>query len=163
MQSLALWEFNFRLTQAGGKIWLDPQIKSVYYSRGTLRGLWKQYYEYGFWKVRVIQKHGRPASLRHLVPALFVLALGGSALLSIVTRAPWWFAAVALTYLLASLGASVLVAARAGWKYIFLLPLAFATMHLAYGSGFLAGLVRFGLLRPLSQSLKRNGRSRAAL
>lgn len=147
-------EFNFRLTRAGGKIWLDPQIKSIYYSRGTLRRLWKQYYEYGFWKVRVIQKHGRPASLRHLVPALFVLALVGSALLSIVTRAPWWFGALALTYLLASFGASALVAARAGWKYAPLLPFCFATMHLAYGSGFLAGLAHFGLVKPLRQTLK---------
>lgn len=147
-------EFNFRLTRAGGKIWLDPRIKSIYYSRGTLRGLWKQYYEYGFWKVRVMQKHGRPAALRHLVPALFVLALVGSALLSVATRAPWWFGAVALTYLLASLGASALVAARAGWKYAPLLPFCFAAMHLAYGGGFLAGVARFGLVKPLSQALK---------
>ncbi len=138
-------EFNFRLTRAGGKIWLDPQIKSVYYSRGTLRGLWKQYFEYGFWKVRVMQKHGRPASLRHLVPALFVLALCGALVTTLVTQQWLWFLLIALPYVVASVAASVVVAARRGWRNAPLLPFTFATMHLAYGIGFLGGLARFGL------------------
>jgi len=144
-------EFNFRLTQAGGKIWLDPQIKSIYFSRGTLRGLWKQYYEYGFWKVRVIQKHGRPASLRHLVPALFVLALLGSALLSIVTQTPLWFLLIAVPYALAAFAASV-IAARGNWRALVLLPIVFLTLHLSYGIGFLVGLARWNLASPARQS-----------
>lgn len=144
-------EFNFRLTRAGGKIWLDPQIKSIYFSRGALRGLWKQYYEYGFWKVRVIQKHGRPASLRHLVPALFVLALAGSALLSIVTQTPLWFLLIAVPYALAALAASV-IAARGNWRAIVLLPIVFLTLHLSYGIGFLVGLARWNLTPPARQS-----------
>ena len=51
-------EFNFRLTQAGGKIWLDPSIRSIYYSRASLKGLWRQYFQYGLYKVRLIQKRG---------------------------------------------------------------------------------------------------------
>ena len=145
-------EFNFRLTRAGGKIWLDPQIKSVYYSRGTLRGLWKQYFEYGFWKVRVMQKHGRPASLRHLVPAFFVLALGVAFVGTLITKHWVWFGLVAAPYVVASLTASVLVAARRGWRYTPLLPFAFATMHVAYGVGFLAGLARFGVRARASQT-----------
>lgn len=137
-------EFNFRLTRAGGKIWLDPQIKSVYYSRGTLRGLWKQYYEYGFWKVRVIQKHGRPASLRHLVPALFVLALLGSVCLSLVTQSALWFLLIAVPYLLAALAASI-AAARKYWRVLPVLPLAFLVMHASYGFGFLVGVARWNL------------------
>jgi len=144
-------EFNFRLTRAGGKIWLDPQIKSIYFSRGALRGVWKQYYEYGFWKVRVIQKHGRPASLRHLVPALFVLALMGSALLSIITLTPLWFLLIAVPYALAALAASV-IAARGNWRAIVLLPIVFLTLHLSYGIGFLVGLARWNLTPPAHQS-----------
>ena len=49
-------EFNFRLIQNGGKIWLDPSIRSAYYSRSTFIGLFKQYFQYGFYKIRVIQK-----------------------------------------------------------------------------------------------------------
>jgi succinoglycan biosynthesis protein ExoA len=136
-------EFNFRLTRAGGKIWLDPQIKSVYYSRGTLRGLWKQYFEYGFWKVRVMQKHGRPASLRHLVPALFVLALCAALVGTLVTQQWIWFLLVALPYVLASVTASLVTAARRDWRTLPLLPLVFFVLHCAYGVGFLFGLVRW--------------------
>ncbi len=139
-------EFNYRLTRSGGKIWLDPEIQSVYYSRSTLRGLWRQYFEYGFWKVRVMQKYGRPASWRHVVPGAFVLALFGSAILSWLLQSPLYFFTVLLSYLGVSLSASFWLAARKGWRYAPILPLAFATMHFAYGVGFLAGLVRFSRL-----------------
>jgi cellulose synthase/poly-beta-1,6-N-acetylglucosamine synthase-like glycosyltransferase len=65
-------ELNLRVTESGYKILLSPAIKSFYYSRASLKKLWKQYYQYGFWKVRVIQKHGSLASLRHLIPFMFV-------------------------------------------------------------------------------------------
>jgi succinoglycan biosynthesis protein ExoA len=135
-------EFNFRLIRGGGKIWLDPEIKSDYFSRATLRGLWKQYFEYGFWKVRVIQKHGRPASWRHLVPLLFVLALAIASTTSLLTQSLFWILGVVLPYLFASFIASLWIAAREGWGYALLLPFAFATMHLAYGIGFGIGVLR---------------------
>ena len=138
-------ELNFRLTQAGGKIWLDPKIRSTYFSRSTLRGLWKQYFEYGYWKVRVIQKHRRPASWRHLVPATFVVALASSLVLSLIVWSPLFLFAVLLPYLFVSLFVSLWIATREGWRYAPLLPLAFATMHLAYGFGFLVGLAHFGI------------------
>ena len=48
-------EFNYRLRAAGGRIWLDPRIRSTYYARSTFRSLWRQYFQYGYWKVRVFQ------------------------------------------------------------------------------------------------------------
>ena len=132
-------EFNFRLIQAGGKIWLDPSIRSVYYSRASLKSLWRQYFQYGFYKVRVIQKRKAVPSWRHLVPATFVLGLAGSILLAIITVQPLWALCVAGPYALANLLAS-LWTARKDWKTLPLLPLAFATLHLSYGIGFLWGL-----------------------
>ena len=70
-------EFNLRTVRAGGRIWQSPSIRSWYSPRGSLRALFAQYRQYGYWKVRVIQKHRLPASIRHLVPGAFVLALGG--------------------------------------------------------------------------------------
>ena len=132
-------EFNFRLIQAGGRIWLDPTIRSVYHSRANLRGLWRQYYEYGLYKVRVIQKRGAVPSWRHLVPAAFVLVLLGSLLLALFTHQPFWLLSVAGPYALASALAS-LWTARHDWRTLPVLPLAFATIHIAYGIGFLSGL-----------------------
>jgi glycosyltransferase involved in cell wall biosynthesis len=135
-------EFNFRLVQSGGKIWLDPEIHSDYFSRATLSGLGKQYFEYGFWKVRVIQKHGRPAAWRHLVPFFFVLALMLAAVAGWLTQSLVWILIVAVPYGLASCLVSFWIAARKGLVYAPLLPLAFATMHLAYGLGFGVGMLR---------------------
>lgn len=142
-------EFNFRLTQAGGKIWLDPSICSVYYSRASLRRLWRQYFQYGFYKVRVIQKRGAVASWRHLVPSTFVLALAGSGLLTLLTWYWFWLGFVAGPYFLANLLAS-LWSTRRDWRALPLLPVIFAVLHLSYGLGFLHGLKSFGS-RPLAQ------------
>jgi succinoglycan biosynthesis protein ExoA len=135
-------EFNFRLIQAGGKIWLDPSIRSVYYSRASLWGLWRQYFQYGLYKVRVIQKRGAVPSWRHLVPATFVVALLGSLLLTLMTRQSLWGLGVAGPYVLANLLAS-LWTSRRDWRTLPILALTFATIHLAYGLGFLWGLWRW--------------------
>jgi glycosyltransferase involved in cell wall biosynthesis len=132
-------EFNFRLTQAGGKIWLDPSIRSVYYSRADLGGLWRQYFQYGLYKVRVIQKRGGVPSWRHLVPGSFVLALALGLLLSLLTGRFLWLLGVLGPYAAANLVASVWTARRK-LRLLPYLPPAFATLHFAYGLGFLWGL-----------------------
>lgn len=132
-------ELNFRLTQAGGKIWLDPSIQSTYYSRASLIKLWRQYYQYGFYKVLVIRKRGAIASIRHLVPAIFVMALCANVLLALFKRRPTLGLVVAGPYVAANISASIWTA-RHHWQSLPLLPSAFSTLHFAYGIGFLAGL-----------------------
>src|SRR5207244_4677926 len=65
-------EHNLRLTRAGGKIYQSPRIRSWYHVRGSLKALFRQYMQYGYWKALVIRKHQAPASFRHLVPGTFV-------------------------------------------------------------------------------------------
>ena len=72
-------EFNSRLRERGGKIFLTPAIQSFYYTRPSLRRLWRQYYHYGLGKVRVIQRHRHVAMTRHFVPFSFVATLALSA------------------------------------------------------------------------------------
>src|ERR1700693_2152273 len=89
-------ELNFRLTRAGGTIWQSPDIVSWYHPRSSLRALFRQYFQYGYWKVAVIRKHRLPASWRHLVPGVFVLAniavLAAAVLGMIFGRGPFsWF------------------------------------------------------------------------
>src|SRR5712691_2783887 len=66
-------ELNLRLVSSGGKIWQSPKIVSWYRPRASLTALFHQYFQYGFWKVSVIRKHGKPASWRHLVPGACLL------------------------------------------------------------------------------------------
>jgi succinoglycan biosynthesis protein ExoA len=137
-------EYNYRLRKLGARILLASDVKSDYYSRTSLRSLWRQYFQYGFYKVRVMQKHVLQMQIRHFVPPAFVLCLLTGLLLSPVSlwaRRLWLL--VLLTYGLATLAASVATVRRTGWHRPWLLPLAFPILHISYGSGFLVGLVRF--------------------
>ena len=73
-------ELNFRLLQAGGTVWFDPAISTDYFSCPTLRRFWRQYFQYGVYKIRVAQKRDGFASARHVVPAAFVVATAASLL-----------------------------------------------------------------------------------
>jgi succinoglycan biosynthesis protein ExoA len=144
-------EFNFRLTQAGGKIWLDPAIRSAYYSRASLPGLWRQYYQYGMYKVRVMQKRRGVASWRHLVPGAFVVGLLVSFLVALAARQPRYALAAAVPYAGANGIASVWTG-RSSWRSLPLLPVAFLILHLSYGLGFLMGLWRWRAQWPAAAS-----------
>ena len=137
-------EFNYRLREAGGKILLIPRINSWYSVRSQPKDLWKQYLQYGFWKVRVFQKHPRQMRWSQFIPPIFVLAVLISLLIAILFSWGWKVPlALAGLYLLAALIATLLTAARKGWLEVCLPPFTFAILHVSYGSGFLWGLIKF--------------------
>jgi len=137
-------EYNYRIRELGGKLLLAEDVRSKYYSRGSFRKLWKQYYQYGFYKVRVLQKHPLQMSLRQFVPPLFVLSLLAALILTLTTKWGWiTLAVIAGSYILANLTASIITSAKRGWRHMWLLPVVFTIIHLSYGSGFLAGLFKF--------------------
>jgi GT2 family glycosyltransferase len=141
-------ELNLRLVRAGGKILLLPDLRIVYFCQSTLAGLWRQYSAYGFWKVRVIQKHGAPASLRHLVPGALVAALALAAVAAVVPALRPVALAVVGGYAALLLGASAVLAVRHGITLLPRIAAALATLHVAYGVGFWKGLFAFGVPRP---------------
>jgi hypothetical protein len=155
-------EFNLRLIRTGGVIWQSPNIKSWYSPRSSLPALFRQYAQYGYWKVRVIQKHRFPASWRHLVPGAFVLVLLMLSLLSLggLITAPFWQLSAYLgrtsviclsiliaSYLAGNLAASAATAGKNAWSLFPLLPSVFACYHFGYGYGFLRGVWDFILRR----------------
>ncbi len=141
-------EFSARMIRAGGRIYMSQSIRSRYFPRSSLRKLWRQYFQYGFWRIRTIQKAGRPATFRQVVPLLFVSGL--IALLvgaAIWSPLRWVLAAYVGLYAAGLLAGSVQVARRAGWKSFFLAPAVFAILHFAYGLGSLKGIWVFHVLR----------------
>jgi glycosyltransferase involved in cell wall biosynthesis len=135
-------DLAFRLRQAGGTIILDPAIRSHYVPRASLRRVFRQYYEYGFWKVVLMLKHRNIISFRALAPPAFVaslLALAGAAA----------FSGVALVLLLVELGLYLSLALIFGiatirahgerWRLLPRILTVFPTFHLAYGVGEAAG------------------------
>lgn len=137
-------EYNYRVRKAGGRLMLSPDVRSRYYSRANLLRLWKQYFQYGYWKVRVLQKHPRQMQARQFVPPLFVAALLlALLLLPILPAGGHVLELIAGAYAVAVTAASIFSAGKHGWQLLPLLPISFVVLHLSYGSGFLVGLARF--------------------
>jgi glycosyltransferase involved in cell wall biosynthesis len=133
-------EFNYRLRDRGGVILLVPGIRARYTVRGDLPGLWRQYFGYGRAKPDVLRRHPAQAQPRQLAPAAFVAVLTSSALLAIVGRTGV-FKSVLAVYAGTATIASLALALRHGWRLLPPLPAVFACLHLAYGLGFIAGLL----------------------
>ena len=134
-------EHNARILRAGGRILLDPAIRAAYIARRTLKQLARMYYQYGLFKPLVVRKVGTLTSVRQVVPAAFVAAVGIGTLVGL--RAPLVAAAVAA--LVAVYATTALYcAARAAWRdgprAIAALVAAFAVVHVSYGWGYLVGL-----------------------
>ena len=126
-------EFNFRMTQAGMKIWQDSSLKIKYFSRSNLLSFSRQYFEYGLFKIRVLQKRKKILALRHLIPGLFVLSL----FLPHVSQYSF------LAYLTVGIFFSIKIGRLNFIKWLPLLITFFIT-HVSYGIGFILGFFRFG-------------------
>ena len=137
-------EFNFRLIQNGGKIWLDPSINSKYFPRTSFVKLFKQYFQYGFYKIRVMQKRRGIASLRHLVPALFIIAIITVLIYSLygITIPAILLGASYTALMIISIFIELLKTPK-NILSIFLLPITFFILHFSYGIGFLSGMIYF--------------------
>lgn len=147
-------ELNYRLQRAGFTIHLSPRIRSWYYPRDRLGTVWRQYCQYGYWKVAVVRKHRLPAKLRHLVPAAF-LAFLVLLPLGILAGGPWRALCLGILALYVALlvGASWQASRGVPWRTRRWVPLIMTTYHLAYGKGFWGGILQFFLLRrPLHQA-----------
>ena len=139
-------EYNYRLRKLGTKVLLASDVRSRYYSRVTLSSLARQYYQYGFWKVRVMQKHPRQMQPRQFLPPLLVLGLiVGLVLSAVAPSMRLAFVLAVAAYALVALLASILAAwpRKHDWKLIPVLPIAFVLLHVSYGCGFLVGLAKF--------------------
>ena len=133
------YEFNLRIRRAGGTLWLDPAIRSKYFSRPTLPALARQYTRYGYWKWQMLKRY--PASLRwrQALPPLFVLSLLLLPLLSLFWPALlilWGLEVVSYALLLLIAGLHKGLQISKLWPLIGL-PMAITSMHISWGSAFL--------------------------
>jgi succinoglycan biosynthesis protein ExoA len=146
-------EHNLRLVRSGGRIYQSPRIRSWYHVRGSLTALFRQYMQYGYWKVLVIRKHQAPASIRHVVPGAFVGSLCILAVLGMFwTPVFWAVAGLTLSYALAALVLSLIIAARTNWTLLPALPGVVWCFHFGYGYGFLRGIFDFVVLHNAPQT-----------
>jgi glycosyltransferase involved in cell wall biosynthesis len=137
-------EFNYRIAKAGFRIYLDPEIRARYFVRAAFGKLWRQYYQYGLWKVYVNKKHGAITTLRQLVPPGFVLFLFCTplALFSYLTLGLWMI--LWGLYFSAAIVATIIAKATLGELGGVLIS--FFILHFSYGLGYLTGICRFMIM-----------------
>jgi glycosyltransferase involved in cell wall biosynthesis len=135
-------EFNLRVRLAGGRVVLDPSVVVHYTPRGSLRAVFRQYFEYGFWKVAVMRKHRQAPGPRSLVPLAFVgsLALLAPAALRLPLARRALSAELAAYGSLAVASAAVAIHRRGeSWRLLPRTVAVFPMFHVGYGAGMLAG------------------------
>jgi glycosyltransferase involved in cell wall biosynthesis len=152
-------EFNFRVLKGGFKIYLNREIKADYYVRGDFQKLWRQYYQYGYWKVYVNRKHKTVTTYRQVVPALMVFCFVSTIVLSLFYPEVWnVFALGVIVYLIAAIHfAHENVSFN---KTIFGVIKSFFVLHFSYGTGYIKGIFDFLVLNKKSASQKEHQLSR---
>lgn len=146
-------ELHYRIRQNGYKLCLSPDIISYQYIRPTLRKMCRQKAGNGYWIGLTSGVCPGCLSLYHFIPGAFVFGILLTGVLAAfhfpILAALMWSA-----YALLAVGMSVWAIAEAVKKpegkfhlsYL-LLPFLFLLLHVSYGAGTWAGLVRMPFWR----------------
>lgn len=130
------WELNYRIRQLGGVVWFTPDLRVTYRPRSDVRALARQYYRTGQWRRRVAGQHPTSVNFRYLAPPVALVGVAAGAVGGFAWGPLW---AVPLGYLGAVTVGGMAIGAREGGRVAVRVPAALATMHLAWGAGFLRG------------------------
>ncbi len=135
-------EMNWRIRQAGYKIYFSPDIKTYYYPRNSITRFVKQMFRYGILRVNVLKKHKDAIKLFHFIPPIFSITILLLIVLSFINSFYLKFLIGFLSfYFLVNIIASIM---KLGWKNFFYFPivsLMVFSMHIAWGLGFIIGAI----------------------
>jgi len=141
-------ELNYRVSKAGGKLFLNVDMRIKYFVRANFKNLFKQYFQYGYWKVFVNRKHKVITTYRQLVPPLWILFLViGWTSFFILPLLGWIYCSLVGLYFFMALFYSIKKADSLSDFPILLYT--FFILHFSYGFGYLKGILHFYLLNRL--------------
>lgn len=139
-------EMNHRIKKSGRKIYLLNDIYAEYIVRSSFKKLFRQYFQYGYWKVVLNVMNRSFVSVRQLVPFFFVglVFLWPFTLLASMDLF-FVFSALILLHLLASILTSFRF--RGSIKVKFFTLISFYILHISYGIGYAKGILDFVIFR----------------
>jgi len=142
-------ELNKRILRGGGKIYLLPDLKCVYYARETFSAIAKNNYYNGFWNILTVKftKKVSSLSLRHFVPLCFILSLLLPILIGFFYKPAVWIATSSLILYFSFLTIISIRLAIQKKRHLFYLFWSFITLHFSYGTGSLAALFYFSHIK----------------
>lgn len=135
-------EYNYRVLKHGYKIWLDSRIQSDYYVRSSIKKLFKQYYQYGYWKVYVNKKHRTVTTIRQLIPFFFVLYLLAGMIGSMFSNL-CLFGFLSIFLLYTASGIIFALKKTVHLSEVLNVIWIFFVLHFSYGIGYLKGVIDF--------------------
>lgn len=130
------WELNYRIREAGGTVWFDPQLQVTYRPRASWGDLARQFYTTGQWRRQVMRRHPESVSARYLAPPVAVAVIAAGTVGGLAWRPLW---AIPLGYAAAVTAGGAWIARGEAPGVIARMPGVLATMHLTWGAGFLRG------------------------
>ena len=136
-------ELNFRIRKSGGKIYLNHNIRVLYYCRDTMRGIMKMGFMNGKWNVITMTLVPGSMGVRHFVPLAFVLSTILLVLLTLLTHSMLFGGLLALewgAYLLLDCFYAYTIAREKGWRFFPVEVILYPAFHFAYGFGSLRGI-----------------------
>jgi succinoglycan biosynthesis protein ExoA len=137
------YEYNARIRKAGGVVWFDPKIQSVYFARSTFKDLARQYWRYGYWKFQMLRRYPETIRWRQGLPPIFVLSVLGLGLLAIwFGWARWLLILEIMIYGTILIFAGLQIAIRRrDLRILAGVPLAIFIMHFTWGLAFINSFV----------------------
>jgi len=146
-------EFNKRITNGGGKIYLIPDVKCTYFARENFTDLSQNNYDNGYWNILTAYytKTFRSLGLRHFVPLFFVLSLVVPVLASLFYPSFLWISVISLASYL-TLVIIVSLKIKNNTNSVKYLIMSFITLHLSYGWGSFMGI--FAVLKKMIKGEK---------
>lgn len=144
-------ELNGRIRNAGYSITLYPDIQIRYTARPTISKLVKMYFGYGLFKPLVNVKLGAPTSIRQFAPPLLALIFLLVPICLFISQSLFIASLLGIAFYFAlTLLVSLRIGIRHGLSLLPYLFIIFPSVHLAYGLGYLMGLIKFTLFKHYS-------------
>jgi len=137
-------ELNKRIKNSGGKLYIIPEVKCIYFARENFRDLFENNYKNGFWNILTVYytKTFKSLSLRHFLPLFFILSLIIPSIISM-----FYFPFIYLTllslslYIIFSVVVSLTLSVRKKMSLLYLL-ISFFVLHTSYGLGSLISFMK---------------------
>lgn len=150
-------EFNARLIQHGGSIYIIPDVVIQYTARDTMSKMRRMYYQYGLFKPLVNKKLGSPATIRQFIPALFVVGLILGLALSMVSLT---ITAIYATIITLYVVAGIIIGIKKGAEHnkpslIAYMPYTFFNIHMSYGIGYIIGVGKILMNKSFNVNINR--------
>jgi glycosyltransferase involved in cell wall biosynthesis len=130
-------EFFYRIKRAGIKTLISPTVKSIYFVRSSPKRLFKQFYNYGYWRWKVFREHGVTFAARQLIPSIFIIAIIILAALGVIVQSVMVATTVPLLYFLILMLQSFITMIRKELKVAAYFPISVIILHFSYGLGFI--------------------------